>query len=201
MTIRKDGYSTGEVAEMLGLTSKVAVKLANSGSLECTKTGRGHRRFSKDHILRFMRKNGYKKDWINLGGTNKVVILGLPHFTGAISSYLLNELPVGVCVFQCPSTFELGYRFSYNIPLVLVVDFQDSSEATKRMLNYMKTQPELCGITRIALIGSKGVQTSLARMPKLDEEIYSPHYGIDSKLAAQVESHLIFEPESYHHDS
>ena len=74
--------SSNDVAEVLGINISTLKRWTENGSIECTKTAGGHRKFTMQHIRDYYKKN--KKSDKNLG-------LGLEHLEHKIIFDMINK--------------------------------------------------------------------------------------------------------------
>jgi len=61
VTIHNDRYySTRELSKLLGANESTIKRWADKGELKCFRTPGGHRKFTPDHVLEFVKKYNYE---------------------------------------------------------------------------------------------------------------------------------------------
>lgn len=120
-----DGYTTKDVAEILGVTQRTVQLWSESGRIESRKTAGGHRRFSKEAINKLLeRQKAFETEQGKKSCSDKCKVLVIED-----DSMLLNLYNINITSWGLPIELELsqdGYDGLVKIgafkPDVLILD-------------------------------------------------------------------------------
>jgi len=149
--IRKEAYTTGDVAKLCQVTINTVVKWIESGELIGYKLPSGARRIKHRDLLEFMRRRGIPTDAIEGEGFKVLVVDDDEEILKMLRRVFTRKK--GYTLFEATKGFEAGFIASKEKPDVVFLDIALPDIDGRKVVEMMRASEELKETKIIAMTG------------------------------------------------
>lgn len=173
--ILKSFCTTREAAQMLGISVRTAQLWTEGGLLQAWKTGGGHRRISRQSVERLLAAGSTQAAQVQPPADRLTILVVddepevLELFQRRLGRWAMKPL-----VITAQNGLEALVRLGMNRPDLLVTDLHMPGLTGFKMLEQLRTMPELAGMTTVIVSGLEpeqigaegGVPAGIPVLPK-----------------------------------